>query len=179
MMEIVEESSDHLRLSDALAFWTKWGFVTATVATLLGVVFIAFRVIHPVCWPGVVLGGIMLVLLVRELPRTFDTEFWFDRADDQLKVIKRPWLGRPQSEHYPLPNITQVKVVARARPRHYPGHDYDDAETQPPIENRAYDVELEMRSGHSLTLVWGGGEPGAAQIAVSIAEFLGLATPTA
>jgi hypothetical protein len=175
MMRIVEKSSDHLRLSDASTFWSKWGFVTAIVAVLLSVVFISARVIRPACLFGVVLGGFMLFLLVRELPRSFDIEFWFDRAGDQLKVIKRPWLGRRQSENYPLPDITQVRVVAQPGPRHYPGHDYDDAETQPPIAK----VELSMRSGSTLTVAWGHGEYEATQFAASIAEFLGLTITTA
>jgi len=112
-------------------------------------------------------------MLVRELPNNFETEFWFDRAGDQLNVIKRPWLGRPQVEHYPLSDITEVRLVERARPRRYPGQDYDDAENQPPIESPQYDVQLSMRSGSSLPIYE------ATHLAWLIAEFLGLTLTTA
>ena len=179
MMRIIEKSSDHLRLSNADMFRSKWGFVVAIVAIILSGIFISAKVIHPACWSGVVLGCFLLFMLVRELPRSFDTEFWFDRKSDQLKVIKRPWLGRPHVEYCPLANITGTRVVARAQNKHnYPGHDYDDAETQSPIESPEYDVELSMQSGSTLTVIWGHGEYGATQLALSVAEFLGLTLTT-
>ena len=138
---------------------------------ILSGIFIA-ATLHPACWSGVFIGCIVLFMLVRELPRTFDTEFWFDRTSNQLSVIKHPWLGRSQYEYYPLPDILEVKVVERAAQHNYPGHDYDDAENEPPIESPVYDVKLSMRSGTTLTIY------GAAHLAGSIAEFLGLTLKT-
>jgi hypothetical protein len=176
MMRIVEKSSDHLRLSDAETLWSKWGFVAGVVAVLLSGILISALVLRPPCWSGVVIGGFLLFMWVRELPRSSDTEFCFDRAGDQLQVITRRWLGRPEREHYPLSDITEVRVVARAMPRNYPGHDYDDAETNPPEDNPEYDVKLVMRSGATLTVAGGCETTG---IAASIAEFLAPTSTTA
>jgi hypothetical protein len=180
MMRIVEKSSVHLRLSDAGSSWGKWVFVGLIVAILLSGIFISANVIRPTCWSGVAIGCFMLFMLVRELPHNFDREFWFDRENGQLKVIKHPWLGRAQVEHYPLTDITEVKVVAKAtRTHHHSSYDYDYDEPPPPVEGPKYDIELSIRFRNTLTIFWGDGEDGARQLARSITEFLGLTFATA
>lgn len=178
MMRVVQKSSDHLRLSNADSFW-KWGFVTTIAVVILVGIFIAAKVIRPACWSAVALGIFLLFLLIRELPRNFDTEFWFDRSDNQLKVIKHPWLGSPQQDDYPLSDITNVRVVARKTPKpyrgYYPGYEDDrDAEAKSSITNTAYNIELSLRSGKTLVVVWGGENKGATKLAKLISEFLGL-----
>jgi hypothetical protein len=153
--------------------------VTAIVAALLGIVAVFRWVIRPVCWSGIVVGCLLLFLLVRELLRTFDMEFCFDRAEGQLQVIKRPWLGRSQREYYPLQDITEVRVVEIPTGRHnYPGHDYDDVENDSPIDPGTCEIDLTMRSGSKLTVCWADGH-GTKQLAASMAKFLGLPATTA
>ena len=178
MMKVVEKSSNHLRLSNADAFW-KWGFVTAIVIVILVGIFVAAKVISPPCWSAVVLGIILLLLLIRELPRNFDTEFWFDRSDNQLKVIKHPWLGFPYQDDYQLSDITNVRVVPRKKPKpyrgYYPGYEDDmDAKTKSPITNTTYNIELTFKSRKGLIIFWGGDNKGATKLALEIADFLGL-----
>ena len=166
-MRIVENSHNYLILSNAGSFWGKWGFVAATITVLLGGVFIAVKVIHPPCWSGFAIICMILFLVLRELPRSFDTEFWFDRENEQVKLIKHPWLGRQQVEQYSLQDITEVRLVEMKHPRNYPGHDYIEDDNKP-IEPPVYEVELGMQSGNRLIIY------GAAHLAGQIAEFLGI-----
>jgi hypothetical protein len=76
-----------------------------------------------------------------------------------------------------LTDITEVKIVANVNRHNYPGHDYDDAENDRPIERPSYSVELKMQSGNTLT-VWGYGEGGTIQLADAMAEFLGITLTT-
>jgi hypothetical protein len=166
MMRIVENSHSCLRLSNADSFWSKWGFVAAIVTLLLGEIFIAVNVIHPVCWSGAVVGFVILFLIIRELPRSFDSEYWFDRANKQFKVIKHPWLGKQMIDEYSFDDITEVSLVENKH-RNYPGHDYIEDENMP-VEPPTYEVELAMRSGNKLMIY------GAAHLAQLIADFLEL-----
>ena len=167
MMRIVENSHSCLRLSNADSFWAKWGFIIAISTLLLSGIFIAVKIIHPACWPGVAIACFILFIIIRELPRSFDTEFWFDRESEQFKVIKHPWLGKQQFEQYPFQDITEVRLVEMKNLRNYPGHDYIDDENKP-IEPPVYEVVLEMRSGNKLKIY------GAAHLAELIAGFLKL-----
>ena len=167
-MNVVEKSSKHLRLSNTDPSG-KWVFIFVIITMLLSIIFISVKVIKPVCGSGVVLGSIFLILLIKELPHSFDTEFWFDRQNNELKVIKHPWIGKQMIEYHPLSDITEVKVVTKPMNRHnYPGHDYDDAEIEQPVETPQYNVELVMRSGNSLTIY------DATHLASTIKEFLEL-----
>jgi hypothetical protein len=112
-------------------------------------------------------------LFISALPHSFDTEFWFDRKNNELKVIKYPWIGKQTVENYPLSDITEVKVVSKPRHTHnYPGHDYDDAEFEQPEESPEYHIELSMQSGNSIPIYEG------THLAPAIKEFLAL-TPIA
>ncbi len=168
MMNVVEKSSKHLRLSNADP-WGTWVFLFAIISILLSTIFVSAKVIKPVCWSGVVLSFISLVLLIKVVPQNFDTEFWFDKQNNGLKVIKHPWIGSRTIEYYSLSDITEVKVVAKPRNTHnYPGHDYDDAEIEQPVESPKYNVEIAMRSGNSLTIY------DATHLVPTIIEFLEL-----
>jgi hypothetical protein len=176
-MKIVENSSNRLRLSNDNGFWEKWIFVGAIVIVLLSGIFVSGWVIRPVCWSGVVGCCFVLFLLIREIPRNFDMEFLFDNEEDQLKVFKHPWLGRPQCERYPLGDILSVRVFEPVRRYSNVGNDYVDYyehENQPQIESHDYSVELNMRSGNPLHVVGGEIKNEAAQLAAAIEEFLGL-----
>jgi len=177
MMKVIKKSSECLRLSDADSVSGKWGCVTAIVVVILIGIYVSAKVIRPDSWPAVALGIIFLLLLIRELPRNFDTEFRFDRTDNQLKAINHPWLGSPQQDNYPLSDVANVRVVDPKRPKSYrgfyPGCEDDmEAEAQFPIDNIGYNVELSFQSGGTLLVVWGGDKKGATELAKSISEFL-------
>jgi hypothetical protein len=175
-MRIVEESSDHLRLSNADP-WGKRGCVTVIVLMIAICVCIAAEVVRPARWPAVVLGIFLLVVLIRELPRNFDSEFLFDRSGNQLIVTRHPWLGSPQQDDYTLSDITNVQVVARKTPKPYRGYYpgcYDDraAEAESSTSNDACNIVLYLQSGETLVVYWGGGRRGATKLASVISEFL-------
>ena len=167
MMRIVEKSPDRLILSNAYSFWVKWGFVSAIITLFLVGIFVAIKVIRPTCWSGAAIGFFILFMIIRELPRSFDTEFRFDREGEKLIVIKRPWLGKAKVEQYPLLDITAVRLVETKHRRNYPGYDYIEDENRP-IEPPVYEVELGMRSENKLMVY------GATHLAGLIAVFLEL-----
>ena len=166
-MKIVEKSPDHLILSNADSFWGKWVFVSAIIALLLAGVFIALKIIRPACWSGAAIGCLVLFLVIREIPKSFDMEFRFERENCVLKAIKHPWIGKSSIEQYAFRDVIEIRLVEMKHTRNYPGHDYIEDENIP-IEPPAYEVELGMQSGDMLRI------NGAAHLAGVIAEFLGL-----
>jgi hypothetical protein len=134
---------------------------------LLAGIFIALKVIRPACWSGAAIGCLVLFLAIREIPKSFDTEFRFERENGTLKAIKHPWLGKSSIEQYSLRDVIEIRLVEMKHTRNYPGHDYIEDENKP-IEPPACEVELGMRSGDKLMIY------GAAHLAGLLAEFLGL-----
>ena len=167
MMKIVEKSPDHLILSNADSFWGKWVFVSAIIALLLVGVFIALKMIRPACWSGAAIGCLVLFLVIREIPKSFDMEFRFERENSALKAIKHPWIGKSSIEQYAFRDVIEIRLVEMKHTRNYPGYDYIEDENKP-IEPPVYEVELGMQSGDMLRI------NGAAHLAGVIAEFLGL-----
>jgi len=174
MMRVVEQTPDRLRLSNADSFWSKWGFVSFIAVVILVGIFTAAKVIHPTCWSGVVLGIFLLVMLVRELPRNFDTEICFDRSDEKIKIIKHPWLGFPQQDNYSFSDLIHIRVVARKRQKRYPGY-YPGIEDDQVVDNQPtiYDIEFSFQTRKPFIIFWGGGNIGATQLAMLISDFLG------
>ena len=166
-MKIVEKSPDHLILSNADSFWGKWVFVSAIIALLLAGVFIALKIIRPACWSGAAIGCLVLFLVIREIPKSFDMEFRFERENSALKAIKHPWIGKSSIEQYAFRDVIEIRLVEKKHTRNYPGYDYIEDENKP-IEPPVYEVELGMQSGDMLRI------NGAAHLAGVIAEFLGL-----
>lgn len=176
-MRVVEESSEHLRLSDADSFWGRWGCVVAIVVVILAASSFCAQEVRPTPYFGVASGIILFFILIKGLFQASDKELWFDKPANRLKIIKRLWIGRPQQTDYLLSNITNVRTIKRQRRVRnrswYPGYE-DDIDAYEPTDNATYYIELSVQSGEPLVVYLGDKTKGDAQLATIISEFLGL-----